>query len=84
MDLDVVGKYISWRQDGKHQDIGYIAQELERINPDYVLKIKQLNGDYLYQVKPEMIIPVLSKAIQELKEENNILKERIDKICGGV
>ena len=77
-------RQFNWRENGKHQEIGYIAQELEKINPDYVLKIKQLNGDYLYQIKPEMIIPVLSKAIQELKEENNILKERIDKICGGV
>ena len=77
-------RQFNWIEGGKHQDIGYIAQEFEKINPDYVLKIKQLNGDYLYQIKPEMIIPVLSKAIQELKEENNILKERIDKICGGV
>ena len=49
-----------------------------------MLNIKRLNGDYLYQIKPEMIITVLSKAIQELKEENDILKERIDKICGEV
>ncbi|SFU78430.1 Chaperone of endosialidase, partial [Clostridium sp. DSM 8431] len=73
-------RQFNWLENGKHQDIGYIAQELERINPDYVFKVKQANGDFIYQIRPEMIIPVLSKAIQELKEENNILKERIDKI----
>ena len=85
--LDEISKFrhreFNWRENGKHQDIGYIAQELEKINPDYVFKVKQANGEFIYQIRPEMIIPVLSKAIQELKEENNILKDRIDKI-GGV
>lgn len=84
--LDEISKFkhraFNWREDGRYQDIGYIAQELEKINPDYVFKVKQVNGDFIYQIRPEMIIPVLSKAIQELKEENDSLKERIEKIRG--
>ncbi len=74
----------NWREDGKHQDIGYIAQELEKINPDYVFKVKQANGDFIYQIRPEMIIPVLSKAIQELKEENDILNKKINAVSREV
>ncbi len=52
--------------DGKgHEDIGYIAQELQRIAPSAVKEIKQNDGSVLLQVRPEVVIPYLSKALQE-------------------
>ena len=41
-----------------------MAQEMEKINPNFILKIKQDNGEYSYQIRQENIIPLISKPIQ--------------------
>lgn len=49
--------------------IGYIAQELECIMPELVLKIKQDDGSYIRQVDERSLLPVVTKGIQELHQE---------------
>jgi hypothetical protein len=39
-----------------------------------------MSADGEYSFSPDKIIPVLTKAIQELKEENNNLRIRIEKL----
>lgn len=48
---------------------------MEKINSNFILKIKQDNGEYSYQIRQENIIPLISKAIQEQQEQIEELKE---------
>lgn len=83
--LDIVKK-IQHRQfykktDDKHYDIGYIAQELEEIDPNFVLiSPKTARNDEMYYVNELPIIATLSKAIQEQQEEMESMKETINSL----
>ena len=60
-----------WKKDGKHENLGFIAQQLEKVSPDFV-NISKMDGHY--SAKDMKLIPYLVKAIQELSEEIGILK----------
>lgn len=83
--LDIVKK-IQHRQfnkktDDKHYNIGYIAQELEEIDPNFVLiSPKTARNDEMYYVNELPIIATLSKAIQEQQEEMESMKETINNL----
>lgn len=58
------------------QQIGFIAQEMEQVLPGAVGTDKQGNKSINYI----QIIPILTKAVQELKDENQMLREEIQKL----
>lgn len=63
-----------WNEDNKQEQIGYIAQELEQVDENYVTKNPQYdeNGnviDNLYQVNLLPILATATKAIAELEEK---------------
>jgi len=64
---------------GCNKQIGFIAQEVEPIIPEAVGQ-RADNGEY--SLSPDKIIPVLTKAIQELKAENDALLARVTAIEG--
>lgn len=79
-------KHVSFdfRENDVHRDNGYIAQQLEEVNPAFVSLMENPNGDDTYIVNQYEILTYATKAIQELsakveKLENEIkqLKERI-------
>ncbi len=72
-------RQFDWKKTGKHQEIGYIAQELKNIKEDFTYEIEQTNGEKTLQVNETKIIPYLSKAIQEQQEEIQDLKLQIKK-----
>lgn len=94
--LEVINKIkhrqFKWKNGGTFQEIGYIAQELEKINKNFITKVEQTDAegkiiDYLYQVSDKDIIPYLTRAIQQLyktqKKYISIIEEQqtiIDKI----
>jgi len=67
-----------WRESGI-QDFGVLAHELQEVLPNYVVRKKdELNEDG--SIKPQSVdysklVPILVKAIQELKSEIEILKQ---------
>lgn len=67
-----------WRYKEGHMQCGYIAQELQQIDEDYVIPIEQEDGSFLYQVNSNSIIPLLSKAIQELSAKVDMLERRLE------
>ncbi|PKM87504.1 MAG: hypothetical protein CVU87_09485 [Firmicutes bacterium HGW-Firmicutes-12] len=57
----------NWLSDYRLEKCGFIAQEIEKIlGTEFVLKVKQEDGSYNYQIKEYPFIPLLVKAVQEL------------------
>jgi hypothetical protein len=61
-----------WKADGSHQKYGVIAQELEAIAPEAVSRGEK--EDDMWGVDYSKLVPMMVKAIQELKAEIAILK----------
>lgn len=77
--IDLVSKLklreYKWKEGGAFVPIGFIAQELEEVNPFFVTEIKGKKA-----VKTVDLVPVLTKAVQELMEENKRLAKRIENL----
>lgn len=58
-------KQFDWIDTGKHENIGVIAQDVEKIDENLVLKIKQCDGTYSYQINPNEFATITAKALQE-------------------
>ena len=81
--LDAVNRMrlrqFDWRRDGKHQGIGFVADELEAIDPDLAL-----GGGYdedgnmdEKQVNTYMVVAYLTKAVQELSAKVEELENKL-------
>ena len=71
-------KSFDWKEDNVHTNYGFIAQELEKIDKNYVLKqkVKDKNIDYKYYVNELPILATATKAIQEQQEQIEQLQEK--------
>ena len=90
--LDIINKMkihsFDWKEDNSHVDYGFIAQELEEIDENYVLKQEIKNKkeevtDYKYYVNELPIIATLTKAIQEQQLQIEELQKEIKELKGG-
>lgn len=66
-------KSFDWKESKEHVDVGIIAQQVEKINSNFVLKKPILNKDkeiidYKYYINELPIISTLIKAVQEQQE----------------
>ena len=73
------------RRDGSSQgkkDFGFIAQELDQVEEQFGLReytrLVQKDNPEKWEADPMKTYPILIKAIQQLKEENEDLKSRIE------
>ena len=77
MALDTVNNInlyeFDWLTDGSHEDIGYVAQQVEEVEPD----LAYIDQEGSYSVKESKMIRYLWKAVQELSEEVGILKKQL-------
>ena len=62
---------------GCNRQVGFIAQEVEPIIPEAV---GQQADNGIYSLSPDKIIPVLTKALQELSDKFDAQEERIIKL----
>ena len=60
--------------------LGFIAQEISEIIPQSVWT--KDNEEQTMMLKPETVIPVLVKAVQELKQELNEVKAKLEEMNG--
>lgn len=78
--LKINHREFNWKSSGEYTDIGYIAQELETINPRLVMK--PVSKDGYYEIDTFYMTSLITKSIQEmyaeLKAENKQLKQRIE------
>lgn len=59
-----------WILDGRKNNCGFIAQEVEQdVGKEYVLKVPQNDGGINYQINSYEFIPLLTKGIQELNAQ---------------
>ena len=75
----------NWKKDNKFEKIGAIAQQVQSVEESLVVKdmdSKQSLCDYL-RISYYDAIPYLIKAVQELSEENNKLKNKLEEITNG-
>ena len=75
----------NWKKDNKFEKIGVIAQQVQSVEESLVVKdmdSKQSHSDYL-RISYYDAIPYLIKAVQELSEENNKLKNKLEEIING-
>ena len=81
-------KEFDWKKTKKHINAGFIAQDMEQIDENFVLKkeIKDKDGkiiDYKYYINELPIIATLTKAIQEQQKQIEELKQEIEKLKKG-
>ena len=75
----------NWKKDNKFEKIGAIAQQVQSVEESLVVKdmdSKQSHSDYL-RISYYDTIPYLIKAIQELSQQNNELKNKLEEITNG-
>ena len=75
----------NWKKDNKFEKIGAIAQQVQSVEESLVVKdmdSKQSHNDYL-RISYYDTIPYLIKAVQELSEENNKLKQKLEELING-
>lgn len=64
--------------EGGHKDCGYIAQDLQNIKRNFVVETPDSDGGKTLQVNTFAMLPYITKAIQELSQENKKLKEKLE------
>ena len=75
----------NWKKDGKFEKIGAIAQQVQSVEASLVvhdMDDKQTYNDYL-RINYYDAIPYLIKAVQELSEQNNKLKNKLEELING-
>ena len=61
----------------KHRECGYIAQQLEEVNEEFVKDVPQSDGSVTKQVNTFELLSYATKAIQELSAKVDALEKRI-------
>lgn len=69
-----------WKEKNIKQQLGYIAQELETVIPHSTICINQPDGSNLRQIDETVILPYVTKAIQQLSAQVDDLKEENRKL----
>jgi hypothetical protein len=87
--LDIIKKIkhkeFDKKDDGKHYKIGYIAQDMEKIDPNFVIiRPKTEETEERYYINELPIIATLTKAVQEqqeqIEQQNTLIKSLIERI----
>lgn len=80
----ILHRRFDWKKDGRHISIGYIAQELMKVDPNFVIYNEKYDT---YQIDLLYVMATTTKAIQEedekvekLKKENENLKKEKEKL----
>lgn len=73
-------RQFDWKENGSHQDYGFVAQELEPIY-DYAVHTAD-NEEKTKSVDYASLVPLLTKAIQEQQEQIDALQSEINLLKG--
>lgn len=74
-------KQFDWKKDNIHQNVGYIAQEMQKIDENFVHYIK--NGEQEdWQINVLSVLATATKAIQEQQKQIEELQQEIKELKG--
>ena len=74
---EIIHRSFDWKENGKHINIGYIAQELMKVDPNFVLHDEYFDT---YQIDLLYVLATSTKAIQELSAKVNSLEQELKEI----
>jgi len=81
--LNLEGVYFNWKTDTEKRQVGFIAQDVEKIIPEIISK----NQDGYYSISYGNFAPIIVEAmkeqqsqIEDLKSENEALKQKLNEI----
>jgi hypothetical protein len=69
-------KQFFWKSDNRFQKLGVIAQDLEQIDPSFILSVPQPDGSVIKQPYEPAIIPYITKSIQEVDAKIEELRNK--------
>ena len=76
----------SYRADHKDSELGFIGQDIEQIIPETIMTVEESDGKEILNdfriLDTSPLVPMLVKAVQELKEQNDLLLTRIETLEG--
>lgn len=77
----------TWKNSDEKVDIGYIAQELEKVNKNFIrkriYKTQEGKEDYDIQINTTNLLALVTKSIQEQQNEIEALKKEIEILKRG-
>ena len=76
--MQIQHRSFDWKENGEHQKNGYIAQELEQIDEEFVI----VNEDK-YSINLLNLLSIVTKAMQEQQEQIEKLKQEIEALKGA-
>ncbi|MBR0575676.1 tail fiber domain-containing protein [Proteiniclasticum sp. BAD-10] len=71
-------KKFDWRDGHKLDDVGYIAQQLQTIDPAFVYGVLQTDGTEMLSPDVSKILPAVTRAIQQLNDKISTQQATID------
>ena len=69
-----------WKKGREGQEIGLIAQEVEKVIPQVVREQKRMNEGIYKTVDYEKLVAVLIDAVQDQQKQIDELKQKLDGI----
>nr|DAN55234.1 MAG TPA: tail protein [Caudoviricetes sp.] len=77
----------TWKNSNEKVDIGYVAQELEKVNKNFIrkhtYKTQEGKEDYDIQINTTNLLALVTKSIQEQQNEIEALKKEIEILKRG-
>lgn len=75
--MQIQHRSFDWKESGEHQKNGYIAQELQEIDEEFVI-----NNDDKYSINLLNLLSTVTKAMQEQQEQMEQLKQELNTLKG--
>jgi len=82
LQIEPIKYHFDWEENTKPKRLGFKAQNIQPLIPEMVLETGEIaeDGSPYLTVTPDYILPVLVKAIQELKAQNDDLQSQINEL----
>lgn len=79
--MQIQHRQFDWKDSDEHNKIGYVAQEMQEIDENFVKKVfpnEKNQAEFILEINEKGLIPVVTKAIQEQQEQINTINRKLD------
>lgn len=71
-----------WKRNDTKVDLGYVAQEIKEVIPGSTFAVEQPDGSELLQISASIILPYVTKAVQQLSQKVDELTKEVERLKG--